>query len=161
MLFFRTQFELFLKWKDPRITFWNLKFDQELNTLVSEEASSIWTPIMVLENTDKKTRTVTDDESLISIFREGDFVRSPITVLENIYYFNGEENSIENSRVYEERWICDYAMNWFPFDTQTCSMTFAATKQMNSFINLVENGHYNLGPTELTQYFITFDFCLK
>ena len=33
-------------------------------------------------------------------------------------------------------------------------MTFTATKEMNAFLNLVENGHKNLGPTELTQYFI-------
>ena len=109
---------------------------------------------MVLDNTDKKTRTVTDDESLISIYREGEFVRTPLTTLDNIYHFKGDENSIEISRVYEERWICDYAMNWFPFDTQTCSMTFTATKEMNAFINLVVNQHKNLGPTELTQYFI-------
>ena len=45
-------------------------------------------------------------------------------------------------------------MNWYPFDSQTCSMTFTATKEMNAFLNLVVNQHKNLGPTELTQYFI-------
>ena len=151
---FRTQFELFLKWKDPRITFWNLKHNLNLNTLVTKEKALIWTPVMVLDNTDKKTRTVTDDESVISIYREGDFLRTPVTTLDNIYLFNGEENSIEISRVYEERWICDYAMNWYPFDSQKCFMTFTATKEMNAFLNLVVNQHKNLGPTELTQYFV-------
>ena len=151
---FRTQFEIFLNWKDPRITFWNLKEDESLNSLVPSEKSLIWTPVMVFDNTDKKTLTVTDDESLITVLREADFVRTPISVLDNVHHFQGTENSLELSRVYEESWICDYAMNWFPFDTQKCSMVFTATKQMMSFLDLVENGHTNLGPTELTQYFI-------
>ena len=33
-------------------------------------------------------------------------------------------------------------------------MTFTATKEMNAFLNLVVNRHLNLGPTELTQYFV-------
>ena len=151
---FRTQFELFLKWKDSRINFWNLKFDKKLNALVPREKALIWTPVMVMDNTDKKTRTVTDDETVITILREGEFVRSPLSTLDNIYIFKGEENSIEFSRVFEERWICEYSMNWYPFDTQKCSMTFTASKEMSSFLNLVVNTHKNLGPTELTQYFV-------
>ena len=45
-------------------------------------------------------------------------------------------------------------MNWYPFDTQVCSMTLSVTEDLNDFIIIVENGHENLGPVELTQYFI-------
>ena len=58
------------------------------------------------------------------------------------------------SRVYQTEWICDYEMNWFPFDTQKCQMKFAATMDMNPFIQIIENGHNYRGPVELTQYFI-------
>ena len=58
------------------------------------------------------------------------------------------------NRVYETEWICDYQMNWFPFDTQKCWMTFAVPKDLNELITITANGHAYLGPVELTQYFV-------
>ena len=45
-------------------------------------------------------------------------------------------------------------MNWYPFDTQVCSMTISVTEDLNDFITIEDNGHENLGPVDLTQYFI-------
>ena len=45
-------------------------------------------------------------------------------------------------------------MQWYPFDTQICSMMISLTEDLNDFITLQSNGHENLGPVELTQYFI-------
>ena len=45
-------------------------------------------------------------------------------------------------------------MNWYPFDKQVYSMKVAITEDLNEFIKLINNGHDNLGPTELTLYFI-------
>merc|ERR1719350_1272493 len=45
-------------------------------------------------------------------------------------------------------------MNWYPFDTQKCKMTFAVPKDLNQFITINGNGHAYLGPVELTQYFV-------
>ena len=40
-------------------------------------------------------------------------------------------------------------------------MNFTATEDLNNFITILENGHKNLGPTELTQYFIRKTNSLK
>ena len=45
-------------------------------------------------------------------------------------------------------------MNWYPFDTQVCSMTVSVAEDLNDFITIEGNGHENLRPVELTQYFI-------
>ena len=45
-------------------------------------------------------------------------------------------------------------MQWYPFDSQICSMMISLTEDLNDFITLQSNGHDNLGPVELTQYFI-------
>ena len=45
-------------------------------------------------------------------------------------------------------------MNWYPFDTEVCSMKINVPEDMNDFITLEDNGLKNLGPVELTQYFI-------
>ena len=45
-------------------------------------------------------------------------------------------------------------MHWYPFDKQVCNMEFSAPEELDKFVNLSINGHKNLGPSELTQYFI-------
>ena len=45
-------------------------------------------------------------------------------------------------------------MNWYPFDTQKCRMTYSVTNELNNFIQIIPNGHGYLGPVELTQYFV-------
>ena len=45
-------------------------------------------------------------------------------------------------------------MNWYPFDTQICSMVFSVTEELNDFITIESNGFSYLGPVELTQYFV-------
>ena len=153
-MLYRTQFTVNLEWLDPRIIFYNLHENQGLNALVEEEKNMIWTPRLILDNTDAKTRTTTDEESIISIRREGDFTQSTVESIDNIYMFQGLDNVLDMNRVYETEWICDYQMNWYPFDTQKCRMTFAVTKDMNNFIRIIGNGHTYTGPVELTQYFV-------
>ena len=70
---FRTQYKLFMEWKDPRITFWNLKNDTTLNIMTSSEKESIWMPTLMFFNTDKKSRTITDQETLVYIKKGGQF----------------------------------------------------------------------------------------
>jgi len=45
-------------------------------------------------------------------------------------------------------------MNFFPFDTQKCIMVLTPTEELGDFVKLLVDDHTNLGPTELTQYFI-------
>ena len=153
-MLFRTKYTVNLEWLDSRITFHNLHKNQGLNTLVESEKQNIWTPRLIFHNTDESTRTTTDSESVISVRREGNYTTSTIETIDNTYIFLGSENPLVMSRIYQTEWICDYEMNWFPFDTQKCQMTFAATKDMNPFIQIIGNGHNYRGPVELTQYFI-------
>ena len=153
-MLYRTQYTVNLEWLDPRITFYNLHENQGLNTLVEEEKQMIWTPRLIFDNTDEKTRTTTDSESVISVRREGNYTKNTKESIDNVYIFEGLYNPLDMNRVYQTEWICDYEMNWYPFDTQKCRMTFAVTKDLNNFIRIVGNGHTYRGPVELTQYFV-------
>ena len=153
-MLYKTQYTVNLEWLDPRIIFHNLHKDQGLNILVEEEKHKIWTPELIFDNTEQKTRTKTDKESAVSVKREENYTQNTMEDVDNIYKFEGLENPLDMSRVYQTEWICDYQMNWYPFDTQNCRMTFAVTKEMNNFIRLVVNGHTYEGPVELTQYFV-------
>ena len=103
-MLFRNQFKLRMEWYDPRVTFYNLHKNQGLNTLVEQEKAKIWTPSMIFDNTDQKIRTTTDEESLVSVKREGYYSRNTIDNEDNVYMYDGAENPIEMSRVYHTGW---------------------------------------------------------
>ena len=103
-MLFRNQFKLYMEWFDSRVTFYNLHKDSGLNTLVEEEKKKIWTPSLIFDNTDQKVRTRTDEESLISVKREGNFSRNTIDNIDNVYIYHGSKNPLEMSRVYHTGW---------------------------------------------------------
>ena len=75
-------------------------------------------------------------------------------ISEDIDIYEGSENPITMRRVYDIEFLCDYKMNWYPFDTQTCYMDFTLKGEMDSFIDLIAGSQQYLGPKELTQYFV-------
>ena len=109
---------------------------------------------LCIHNTYKSTRTKTDEESIISGWREGNFIQNTLESIDNSYEFQVADNPLMMYRIYETNWVCDYQMNWYPFDTQKGQMTFSLTKYLNKFIKIAVNGHAYLGPVELTQYFV-------
>ena len=50
---FSVKFKLSMTWKDPRLTFLNLKEDISFNKVNLSEASNIWYPVLVFVNTRK------------------------------------------------------------------------------------------------------------
>ena len=48
---FSVKFKLTMTWRDPRLTFLNLKNDESLNQVNISEALNIWHPILVFVNT--------------------------------------------------------------------------------------------------------------
>ena len=45
---FTSNFELWLRWKDPRIKYWNLKTVSSMNRLHPKSFTTVWTPSMKL-----------------------------------------------------------------------------------------------------------------
>ena len=53
----KLQYRLTLRWKDPRVTFRNLKEDTYLNTVGNDDAAKIWYPQVVFYNTKNMEET--------------------------------------------------------------------------------------------------------
>ena len=53
----KLKLEITLEWIDDRLTFHNLKNDSFLNTLSEEELKSIWLPLVIYDNMDRKETT--------------------------------------------------------------------------------------------------------
>ena len=73
---FHAKYRLFLKWVDPRIQYFNLKVNDELNTLIPKERKQIWVPFIIFWNTEKHETSVNDDKAQIDVSRRSNFTRS-------------------------------------------------------------------------------------
>ena len=52
------------------------------------------------------------------IGQHASFLNLDITIEDNIFIFEGKDNPLTMTRVYDVEWICDYNMRWYPFDSQ-------------------------------------------
>ena len=109
-MLFRNQFKIYMEWLDSRVTFFNLHKNQGLNSLVEAEKRNIWTPFLIFDNTDNKVRTITDEESNISVKRQGNFSRSTLDEVDNVYIYQGDENPLEMYRVYHIGWYVQHIL---------------------------------------------------
>ena len=73
---------------------------------------------------------------------------------EDIDIYEGSDNPIIMSRVYDVEFLCDFQMQWYPFDTQTCYMEFRLDKGIATFVDLTPGTEEYLGPMDLAQYFV-------
>ena len=112
------KFRFLMVWYDYRLKYHNLKEEESLNSLSRSEIDNLWIPFVVFSNTEHQESTRGDDESQVTITREGEFAESPINVKEEINIFEGIENKITFQQVYSKSFKCVYQLQLYPFDTQ-------------------------------------------
>lgn len=66
----------------------------------------------------------------------------------------GNQNPMTISRVYSIKFICEFDMSKYPFDTQTCQIQMEMRGNSGSFAALISKELKYLGPIDLTQYFV-------
>ena len=101
--YIEVKFEVSLQWRDARVLFYNIKPDEEMNTLTMDEQLSLWTPTLVFWNTKQQLRSVNDKNTFASIRQEGNGSVIEKENNEDIMVFQGSENSILLSRVYSTK----------------------------------------------------------
>ena len=75
------QFEIILEWRDPRITYNNLKKDIFFNALTEDKMKMIWLPVLIYDNTDQKETTRLGEygkgewSTTVEVSRDGKFRR--------------------------------------------------------------------------------------
>ncbi len=148
------QLDLSLTWFDERLTLSNLKEMDDLNTLTTGERDLLWIPEVEFYNTVDKLSTLNDRKSFMKVLRQASFTRTPMSDLQNSYLFNGKDNPLTISRVYSSKFLCDFDMSVYPFDTQKCSIIFVMKGNSGEFAKLVIDSLQYLGPIDLAQYFV-------
>ena len=151
--FFRCKISVTRKWIDQKVTFQNIQNETELNTINPEDRSLLWKPWTIFDNIEDRGKyALTDDVQAWKIIPNSNysFAHAEKSFLHNTYFFEGASNMISYEISYTVEWLCDFQMEWFPFDTQSCTMEFLQAE--NSVRLLPEAVHY-LGH-QLPQHFI-------
>ena len=104
---------LLAKWKDPGLTFHNLKKDPNQNLLSEVEWSRIWVPRVIFDNTEATEKSIMDKDAIIRVLANENFTHTTTDIHhhQNIYVFDGKETNLEKSRA--------YSMAWYPFDSSS------------------------------------------
>ena len=135
-LSFTADFDLQMKWVDPRLTFLDLRGASELNSLSSQVQAKIWSPKLSFTNAKIIGGTLVDDTTTTIIQRNGipapDDVRRAVEA--NVY--EGVKSNILQKREYFTDWTCDYNLLFYPFDTQVCKMTFELSGGTKDYLQL-------------------------
>ena len=145
------------QWYDKRLTYHNLKENENFNTLSIADQNILWYPSIQFDNVASGDQwTENDLRSSFSISRDSryDFKRADITSLNNVYLYGGLENYATSSREFTVIWICTYQMHWYPFDTQTCTMEFSIVSKFADFADLLATNLTYSGDQNLAQYFV-------
>ena len=85
-----------------RLQYYNLKPERSNNLLSKTEIDNLWIPFAVFSNTKNSEFTKGDDDSEITIAREGNFTESSDDFMDEINIFAGRENKITFQQVYSK-----------------------------------------------------------
>ncbi len=132
----------------------DLNKENDLNTLSLDARQDIWVPQVIFYNTEIKRETLNDEKAFAIVERNATYQRRNESYLHNSYLYQGNENPITLTRVYSGKFICDYDMSVYPFDTQKCSAVFIMKGNAGNFVKLVSKEASYLGPIDLPQYYI-------
>ena len=121
-LVFDLKFRFMMVWNDYRLKYHNLKLERSSNSFSRDEIDKLWIPNLVFSNTENSESTVGDDESEVTVSREGSFSESSVDVMEEINIFEGSQNRISFQQVYSKTFKCLYELQLYPFDTQVCRL---------------------------------------
>ena len=149
----QTKFRYQRRWYDSQLTYQNLKKHGD-NKVSPSDQETIWRPWMIYPNTaDKNQVTKTETPNILSIIPNSDFVfkKGDNTNVQNTQLFEGSKNAIQEDKEFRVEWLCDFHMEWYPFDTQSCTMKFQNQYESIDFVPL--NVTYS-GPKDLAQHYV-------
>ena len=132
--------------------FRNLKDEVHHNSFLPADTDSIWVPKLIFSNTENKPSTVIDENVKLFVEKLGSSKGSSTTEIERIEYFDGKDNPLFLKRFYNQRFLCDYQLSWYPFDVQHCYMVLEVASSHAPFTQLSLGQHEYGGQRSLSQY---------
>ena len=124
-MYFSLKFNIWLKWKDIRLTFQNLKESHFQNEVSAKNIENLWKPRLKYVNsqskkTEKQILQYSSLSSAIMLSREGPFTEAPLSQWDEARVYNSSTTEILWRSLHFMSFACDFEMFYFPFDLQIC-----------------------------------------
>ena len=127
---FTTDYDLNLKWYDPRLIFRDLKADETFNDLSQENRKIIWSPKVDLPNAVGPTKNqLNDDSTSVVLLKESEeTLPEDFSFPNEARLFSGEKNAVLLTRKFSQEHACNFNLFYYPFDTQVSNTNHAISK---------------------------------
>ncbi|XP_068215954.1 uncharacterized protein [Palaemon carinicauda] len=149
---FTCELEIQLRWIDSRLKYHHLNYAETLNTV--DDKDMPWIPMLEFLGDGDTTSLVVEQRKSLRVRRLADPLPDND---ENIYedeLFEGKENALIWLRKLTVTTSCQFNLEAFPFDTQSCSMSVLLSGITNEYVILVpdEKGVSFVGQRKLLEY---------
>ena len=134
------KFKIETSWVDSRLQFNNLKENYLDNLLLATDWSTIWVPVLEFTNTqssDLTTQLPNDPYSFVMVNKTGKQLMDNRDDLNRIFKFEGKYGKIIKLSTYNLNFVCKFQLQYYPFDTQRCSINMAIYQPNRTMINLI------------------------
>ena len=139
---FTAEVFIILKWKDPRITFRDLKANG--NFFSEEMLDLIWLPRIIFANTAENANVLKKGSFWVEVLNEGTPKLMNRFEIHEGYLYSGNENRLVLRTAVQHNFHCDFRLKNYPFDTQTCDITLVSEQATLFYATLIPNSlEYN------------------
>ena len=118
-------------WYDSRITFRNLKIDNNANILSAKEIDQIWSPELIFWDSNEvgiiragdqvsKDASKFSGKGTVKVLRHGNQQHNPLKEIDEDYLYPGKENPFLMTNRMVVKLGCKFSLETFPFDSQLC-----------------------------------------
>ena len=92
---------------------------------------------MDIKTTPSYSTTVMDEALVVYIEGKKGVIENDLTKLHESIIFKGSKNQLKSSRIYNEKFVCVFNLQHFPFDKQVCHITFSLVPQQTTVAMLL------------------------
>ena len=151
--YWKCKVKLELSWFENRLGLQNLRPEMIKHSFNEEERKLLWLPAIEFGNTEENSRIIVDDKAVILAKKheekdETDCCKS----LRNSEIFYGDRNPIVYQRIYTTKFLCNFNLRNFPFDTHQCTIELTVAESQRSSVELFPADFLFSAPTELSQF---------
>ena len=100
------------------------------------QKENFWIPKFVFGNSELNLQIPIDSKAKVLVKRKGTQRMADKYHLRETAYFLGSENPILLSRDFTLKFKCDFNLQYFPFDTQSCMILLNANNKVQNFVQL-------------------------
>ena len=120
-MYFTAQFNVWLSWKDSKLSFQNLKNDTDKNLVSDPMANDLWKPSLVFANNNMRDFIeYVPPKSQMKIEKNGYSTEAPFSQLDEARVYKSSETILWFKTIHYKKFSCQFDLTFFPFDRQKC-----------------------------------------